>query len=283
MTSGVLRSVAVLFASCLLACAHRAEPVAAQPEPPPAVPGVLGGIPGGITVEPSAATEASASTEASPPIEPSPTGPSGVSEEDQKRIAAVRDREMAVLTRDPRWKAYLERSILGVTDPQVAYERGFAVGRALTERGIARLSAAHLDRWCELRLRIAETSEQACAGLWSGEFAGDSHDVALSRLSEGDLADLMRLNADAGLAELGAKEPLTPDPDALRLGLAAIVKTLSAAEKTRFDQVLTGQLTAPADHCFATKVLQGRTPKLGNALRERFLRALAVSIATPVG
>ena len=271
-------STAWLVLGFSLACAPRTSPVEPQPQGPPPAPAPVGGVlaPDQVASDPAAAPPG-------PAIEPSPEVATTVSEADRKRIEAVRDREMAILTKDPRWEAYLKRSLLGVTDPQVAYDRGFVLGRTLTERGVGRLSAAHLDRWCQLRLRIAETSEQACAGLWTGVYPGDSHNAALARLSEDDLADLMRMNAEAGLAELGAKEPLASDPEALRLGLDAIAKTLSKAERARLDQVLTGQTTVAADHCFATKAIHARAAKLPQALRTRFLRAMAVSIAEPTG
>jgi hypothetical protein len=258
---------AVALLAMLLGCAKQSSAPAEPPNPVAPAHGIPGGVPGGIPAPPRIETTTT------PAGKPSP--------EQAARVEAIRDRGLARLTRDARYKAELMRQIEGVTDVAVARERGRIIGMILSSRGMPRLSDAMLERWMLIRAQLNLSSEDACAALWGGPMSEDTLTLALASLDDDTLADFVHIIAEASLAELSATTPLVQDHDGLKLGITALQDQLTPDDRERFAAILAGTRTTPSDQCFASRVLHDRVGWIPPEVRVRFIRALAASMAAP--
>lgn len=184
-----------------------------------------------------------------------------------QRVGVAMTEALEPLLRNPDYRARLaaERTS-AFTSPSVD---------DLIAKGMPLLSAAELDEWNRLRLRMAEAAPEACAGFWLGRIAPRSLGQAFAALSDDDLRSWFTVTTNAAYRELRREPvPATPTPRPDIVERAAL--TLSQHDAARLRSIVeAGRDASPADACFAFTHVFGTAAGLDVGERESFLRSVA--------
>ncbi len=197
-----------------------------------------------------------------------------LSRDDRLRIARAVDSTMGALVNNPDLDAQMARA-LG-TPVRNAQERS-AAARALSARGVGRLSASQLDEVFSIKLELAQRSTAVCAGMWSGRVAPGEIFAALAKLPHPRMLRWMTLSAES--AQLALRAGFTvPDEDqaAVDAMLSRAAAGLDETRRTRFQRTLDQSTDAPPLDGCATWIDLLQSARAADApLRERFYRTMA--------
>lgn len=198
----------------------------------------------------------------------------GLPEADRERLSAGIEEGMLPLTEEPRFHAYLRDTGAASSSDPGATAR--LAGQELVHLGLRHLSTADLEVWNRLRLRLAASSEELCAGLWTGVVPDPALGRGLASLNDDELREWFAVSARAARHRLDNLEgPLTPPDAAFDAGFAAIGERLPPAERARFEGSVANPNSSAADACWLTQTVLGGAGELPVPIRHTFLRALA--------
>jgi hypothetical protein len=151
------------------------------------------------------------------------------------------------------------------------------IAREAAQTSTQYLSPRDLELWQSVRLRVAQSSQVACARLWQGgstEFFGP----AVAALGDETLRQYTEMLGRGLALRLERRSLPEPAPGALQRGFAAIGAALSASERARFEGDLARKDLPDARACELFLAVSSGTEALDPATRTDFLRALAQAL-----
>jgi hypothetical protein len=184
------------------------------------------------------------------------------------KIERALRKHLGILENSPGYKARMA----GVKDRAQAS----AIGKEAAHQGLKRLPGSDLEKWNNLRARLADGSPNLCAGFWSGNLDGNELQATLERLPDAELDDWLRISTLAAKLDLDNEGEGPAPADALPHALDAIYKRLPADDSARFKKdVDAGLSLGKEEGCWAFKVLTKNVATLDQPLHEQALRAIA--------
>ncbi len=136
------------------------------------------------------------------------------------------------------------------------------------------LAPADLELWAATRLRVAQSSSDACARLWQG---GDAAFVgrAVAELGDDALEAYTSMLARGLSLRLERKPPIEPAPGAIARATRAIADALPSEQRAAFLADVGRADLSPARACELFLTLSTGAQRLPPPTRIEFLRALA--------
>lgn len=146
----------------------------------------------------------------------------------------------------------------------------------LTAKGIKRLSIEKLQEWNNIRLEMANKSEDLCAGMWNGKIGEADILSAMSKLSKDSIDKWMQLSIHATKLQISkVKYPAISQDDFIN-GIKAIAQNKTDNEQIRMGTVLTQGLNASKeDACWMMKVILNDSQDIDLAASSKMIRYLS--------
>lgn len=146
----------------------------------------------------------------------------------------------------------------------------------LSRAGIRRLPDSDLNSWNQIRIKLATSSKELCAGFWTGKLNNTTFQSAITKLPEAEIDIWVKLSFESMRLELEVKGESPEVPNTLQESLMLVSAKLPQAERQRMQKLLVANgKNTEEEACWGLLTLLRVTDRLQNPDKEKVLRSLA--------